>query len=99
MWRIVAGLVGLSCSSGHSLRSAPVCNAYIEITDTPPHPSARRRNGSSTAAQTAVVVPSNGTNTAGGAAPTVPLVGTEPSHPISGDLLGDRERDREGTAS
>jgi hypothetical protein len=77
----------------------PVCNAYIEITDTPPHPSARRRSGSSTAAQTAVVVPSIGINTAGGAAPTVPLVGTEPTHPISGDLLGDRKRDREGTAS
>ena len=71
------------------LESCPVCNAYIEITETPPNPSARRRNGSSTAAQTAVVVPPNGTNTAAGAAPTPPLVGTEPTHPISGDLLGD----------
>jgi hypothetical protein len=71
------------------LDTCPVCNAYIAITDTPPNPSARRRNGSSTAAQTAVVVPPNGTNTAAGVAPTPPPVGTESTHPISGDLLGD----------
>lgn len=71
------------------LDCCPVCNAYIEITDTPPHPSARRKSGSSTAGQTAVVVPPNGTNTAGGVAPTVPPVGTEPTPPSAGDLLGD----------
>jgi hypothetical protein len=75
------------------LDTCPVCNAYIEITDTPPNPAARRRR-TGTAPQSAEVLRSKRTNTADGGAPTLRPVGTEPAHPISGDLLGDRGRDR-----
>jgi hypothetical protein len=70
------------------LDTCPVCNAFIEITDTPPHPSARRKR-TTTAPQSAGVPRSKRTNTAHGTAPTLRLSGTEPTHPISGDLLGD----------
>jgi hypothetical protein len=60
------------------LDTCPVCNALIEITDTPPNPSARRKTGTNRTPETAPVVPPNGPNSAGGAVPTVPPVGTEP---------------------
>jgi hypothetical protein len=72
------------------LESCPTCNAYIEITDTPPNPSARRKR-TSTAPQSAGVLRSKRTNTAPGSAPTLRLSGTKPTPPISGDLLRDRE--------
>jgi hypothetical protein len=75
------------------LDTCPVCNAYIEITDTPPNPAARRRR-TGTAPQSAELLRSRRTNTADGGAPILRPVGTEPAHPISGDLLGDRGRDR-----
>lgn len=81
------------------LDTCPVCNAFIEITDAPPNPSARRKSGTLRTPETALVVPPNGSNSAAGAVPTGPPVGTEPTHPISGDLLGDRERDRKGATS
>jgi hypothetical protein len=59
-----------------------------------PDPAARRKR-SGTAPQSAAALRSKRTNIAPESAPTLRPVGTEPTHPISGDLLGDRERDRE----
>jgi hypothetical protein len=80
------------------LDNCPVCNVYIEVTEMAPDPAARRRR-TSTAPQSAGVPRSKRTITAPVGAPSLRPVGTEPTHPISGDLLGDRGRDREGTAS
>jgi hypothetical protein len=76
------------------LDCCPVCNVYIEVTEMAPDPAARRKR-SGTARQSATVLRSRRTNTTRGSAQTVRPVGTEPAHPISGDLLGDRGRDRE----
>jgi hypothetical protein len=70
------------------LESCPVCNVYIEIVEIAPHPSARRKR-TRTAPQSAAVLRSKRTNTARGSAPTLRISGTEPTPPISGDLLGD----------
>ena len=76
------------------LDRCPICNVYIEVIEMAPDPAARRKR-SGTAPQSAAALRSKRTNIAPESAPTLRPVGTEPTHPISGDLLGDRERDRE----
>jgi hypothetical protein len=76
------------------LDACPICNAYLEIVEVAPSPSARRRSTLRSGTNSVARTPQSGTNsvvvdvkTAAWGTQTVPPVGTELTHHISGVLL------------